>query len=49
MDLLDRLQHAIGPPYRIECDLGQGGMSTVFLAADVKHERKLPRRSRVAA
>jgi serine/threonine-protein kinase len=40
-DLLDRLEAALGNRYTIERELGQGGMATVFLAADRKHERKV--------
>ena len=35
-----RLQNALGAAYRIEQELGGGGMSRVFLA----HERELGRR-----
>jgi serine/threonine protein kinase len=41
MDLRDQLQQALGTAYRIERELGQGGMSTVFLAEDLKHQRKV--------
>jgi serine/threonine protein kinase len=41
MDLRDQLQHALGSAYRIERELGQGGMSTVFLAEDLKHGRSV--------
>jgi tRNA A-37 threonylcarbamoyl transferase component Bud32 len=37
----DRLATAIADRYRIEAELGQGGMATVYLAADVKHDRKV--------
>jgi serine/threonine protein kinase len=38
-DLPDRLQHALGDRYRIEGELGGGGMGVVFLAADLKLDR----------
>jgi eukaryotic-like serine/threonine-protein kinase len=41
MDLPDQLQQALGTAYRIERELGQGGMATVFLADDLKHDRKV--------
>jgi serine/threonine-protein kinase len=37
-DLL-RLRAALGAAYRIERELGRGGMSTVYLAQDLKHRR----------
>ena len=33
------LQSALGDQYRVERELGQGGMATVYLAQDLKHER----------
>src|SRR5919205_464045 len=36
-ELLVRLQGALGAAYRIERELGRGGMSTVYLAKDIKH------------
>src|SRR6188472_4630245 len=36
-----RLSAAIIDRYRIERELGQGGMATVYLAEDLKHERKV--------
>jgi serine/threonine-protein kinase len=40
-DLLDRLKAALADRYRIERELGLGGMAVVFLAADLKHNRKV--------
>jgi eukaryotic-like serine/threonine-protein kinase len=39
MDLLDQLGAALGERYRIERELGHGGMAIVFLAEDLKHRR----------
>jgi serine/threonine-protein kinase len=36
-----RLATALGDRYRIERELGQGGMATVYLALDLKHDRKV--------
>jgi len=38
-DTLGRLQAALKDRYRIERQLGAGGMATVFLAHDLRHER----------
>src|SRR5256885_14867202 len=35
------LRAAIADRYRIERELGQGGMATVYLAHDLKHDRKV--------
>ncbi len=40
-DLLTRLQAAVGDAYRIEKELGCGGMSRVFLAEEVRLGRKV--------
>ncbi len=40
-DLLDRLRSALADRYRIERELGSGGMATVYLAQDLKHERRV--------
>ena len=37
--LLARLQAALGSTYRIEREIGVGGMATVYLARDRKHDR----------
>jgi eukaryotic-like serine/threonine-protein kinase len=35
------LTAALGDHYRLERELGQGGMATVYLAQDLKHDRKV--------
>ena len=40
-DVLDRLSAALADRYRIERELGAGGMATVYLAEDLKHDRKV--------
>ena len=41
MDPVPRLSAALGGRYRVERELGEGGMATVYLAADLRHERKV--------
>jgi serine/threonine-protein kinase len=38
---LERLATALADRYRIERELGAGGMATVYLADDLRHERKV--------
>ena len=40
-EITERLKTAIADRYRIERELGAGGMATVYLAHDVKHDRKV--------
>jgi len=40
-DLLERLRATLADRYRIERELGSGGMATVYLAQDLKHERQV--------
>ncbi len=40
-EITQRLSSAIADRYKIERHLGQGGMATVYLAHDVKHDRKV--------
>ena len=39
MELLEQLRAALGEQYRVERELGRGGMAVVFLAQDLKHHR----------
>ncbi len=39
MDLPGQMQSALGSAYRIERPLGRGGMATVYLAHDLRHDR----------
>jgi serine/threonine-protein kinase len=39
--LADRLKVALASRYAIERQIGQGGMATVYLARDLRHDRKV--------
>ncbi len=39
--MLDRLEKALSGTYEIRRELGRGGMATVFLAHDLKHDREV--------
>ena len=36
-----RLRDALADRYRLEHELGAGGMATVYLAQDLKHDRQV--------
>jgi serine/threonine protein kinase len=38
---IERLTTALGRTYRIERELGAGGMATVYLATDLRHDRRV--------
>ena len=41
MDMLPALAAAVADRYRIEREVGKGGMATVYLAHDLRHDRKV--------
>ena len=41
-DAVTRLNAALEGRYSIEREIGEGGMATVYLADDLKHERWVP-------
>ena len=38
---IERLAAALADRYKIEREVGAGGMATVYLAQDIKHDRKV--------
>jgi serine/threonine-protein kinase len=40
-DLLERLRSALTDRYAVALEIGRGGMATVFLADDLKHDRRV--------
>src|SRR4029079_19021349 len=40
-DVISKFRAAVADNYVVERELGRGGMATVFLARDVKHEREV--------
>src|SRR5205814_9783086 len=38
-ELLTRLQSALADRYRLDREIGAGGMATVYLAQDLRHDR----------
>ncbi|MGI9628469.1 MAG: protein kinase domain-containing protein, partial [Longimicrobiales bacterium] len=40
-DTIQRLNAALAGRYEVEREIGEGGMATVYLADDLKHERKV--------
>jgi len=41
MPVLEKIQAALGDRYAIEREIGRGGMATVYLAHDLKHDRRV--------
>lgn len=40
-DLFERLKTALVDRYAIDREIGSGGMATVYLAEDLKHQRQV--------
>src|SRR5512144_2279246 len=41
MDVAAQLSHALSGRYAIEREIGAGGMATVYLARDLRHQRRV--------
>jgi len=41
LDILERLRAALADRYAVESEIGRGGMATVFLAQDLRHDRQV--------
>jgi serine/threonine-protein kinase len=41
-DPINRLNAALEGRYRVQSELGEGGMARVYLARDLKHDREGP-------
>jgi tRNA A-37 threonylcarbamoyl transferase component Bud32/tetratricopeptide (TPR) repeat protein len=41
LDLLERLKSALAGRYAVDREIGRGGMATVYLAEDMKHDRQV--------
>jgi serine/threonine-protein kinase len=40
-DILEQLTNSLSDRYAIERELGRGGMATVYLARDIRHDREV--------
>ena len=40
-EVSERIRTALADRYRVDSEIGQGGMATVYLAQDLKHERRV--------
>ena len=46
-DLTTRLNQELSDRYRIEREIGKGGMAPVYLADDLRHDRKVAIKGRL--
>ena len=40
-DQFEQLRTALAPRYRVPSEVGRGGMAAVYLAEDLKHDRRV--------